>query len=176
MLKPGHYFHHLMWTEAKWAASKHSAWPGGLIVWLYLWNPSMFCFFAPFLHNMFFFLSHSIQEPPRSSLYVLVVVMATGQHPCLSIVQCLPFVWASQAEGCWDSAGKIQSPYNWVLEGRKWKPFLLRLTVIRSFFTACSKVPPHMRRWQQSSGTWEGENIQSLMQIQNWYFSLNDIT
>lgn len=45
--KLGQYLHHLMWTEAKWAASKHSAWPGGLIVWLYLWNPSMFWFFLP---------------------------------------------------------------------------------------------------------------------------------
>lgn len=32
----------LMRTEAKWIASKHSDWLGGRIVWLYLWNPSMF--------------------------------------------------------------------------------------------------------------------------------------
>lgn len=45
------------------------------------------------------------------------------------------------------------------------------------FFTACSKVPPHiMRRLQQSTGTWEGENIHSLVQIQDWYFSLNEPT
>lgn len=42
--KLGQYLQHLMRTEAKWAASKHCTWPGGLIVWLYLWNTSMFCF------------------------------------------------------------------------------------------------------------------------------------
>lgn len=80
-----------------WWASKHRLLLGGC--WR-LCGPvyETHLIFFPFLHNMFFFfssLSHCTPELPQSSLYIPVVVMATGQHLSLSFVRCLPSIWAS---------------------------------------------------------------------------------
>lgn len=115
--KLGGHLHHLMWAEAKWVASKHCLTGGGGSLFM---KPLSYAFFSsPFLHNMFFFLSHSIQEPPRSSLYILVVVIATGQHPFSILCPVSPLRRSFPGSRLLGFRRQNRSPSNWVLEGRK---------------------------------------------------------
>lgn len=67
-------------------------------------------FFFPYITCFFFFslsLSHCTRELPQSSLYIPVVVMATGQHLPFSFVPRLPSIGASQGS---DFACKLKNP------------------------------------------------------------------
>lgn len=156
--KLGGHWHHLMWAGAKWVASKHSASLGGGSIY----ETPLLCFFfsSPFLHNMFFFLSHSIQEQPRSSLYILVVVIATGQHPFSILCPVSPLRWSFPGSRLLGFRRQNRNPSNWVLEGRKngrlshgeWQS-------LGAFSQTAARCLPTCGNWQQSSGEWEEENI-----------------
>lgn len=153
--KLGRHLHHLMWAEAKWVASKHLT--GGAL----FMKPLSYVFFSsPFLHNMFFFLSHSIQEPPRSSLYILVVVIATGQHPFSILCPVSPLRQSFPGSRLLGFRRQNRNPSNWVLEERK----SVRLShaqwqSLGAFSQAAARCLPTYGNWQQSSGEWEEENI-----------------
>lgn len=108
----------------------------GAIVQLHLWDP-ISCpppsTPTPYITWMCFFssLSRSTQEPPRSSLYIPVVVIATGQHPSPSFVQCLPHRLSFPGRRWFGFCMQIETPsfFNWASRrgsgrGFRWWMFL----------------------------------------------------